>query len=155
MFWYRLHYCTIDDNKMLGCCFHCSALVRITRIKQKCRTLETNPIAFPASFPRQFNLMLLAQQPFFYAEKSVDRTNAKKNVKKLDRQGSNLIGTSLKLYDLNFPSIPRDWFSLFELFSWFKNYFHLEVCEILFSYISHVLYLFPKLTPLCVQHRCN
>ena len=39
-------------------------LSRVARVEEECGAFKTDPVAFPAAFPRQLDLMFLPQQPF-------------------------------------------------------------------------------------------
>lgn len=66
----RLHNRSIDDNQVFRCRLHGSALLGIAGVEKKRGALQADPVALPASLPSQLDLMLLAQQPLLYAEKS-------------------------------------------------------------------------------------
>lgn len=71
VFWYWLHNSSVDNDQVLGCCLHGPTLARIARVEKECGAFEAHPVAFPASFASQFYLMLLTEQPFLDAQKSV------------------------------------------------------------------------------------
>ena len=39
-------------------------LSRVARVKKECGAFKTDPVAFPAAFPRQLDLVFLPEQPF-------------------------------------------------------------------------------------------
>ena len=61
MFGYRLHNRTVDDYKMFGRRFDGPILLRLARIEQQRCALETDPVAFPTTLSRQFDLVLFSQ----------------------------------------------------------------------------------------------
>jgi len=90
VFGYWLHDGPVDDDEMFGCGFNVPSFPRVARIEQERRSFETDPIAAPASLPRQLHLVLLAQQPLFHAQKPVriksQRFNRKNEKKKDDEK---------------------------------------------------------------------
>ena len=78
VFGYWLHDGPVDDDEMFGCGFNVPSFPRVARIEQERRSFETDPIAAPASLPRQLHLVLLAQQPLFHAQKPVQRIESQR-----------------------------------------------------------------------------
>ena len=56
----------------------------VAGIKQQSRSLQTNPVTFPASFSCQLHLMFLSQKPFLDAEKA-SFSNSTRAVKRSTR----------------------------------------------------------------------
>lgn len=69
----RLHYRTVNYDQMLRSRLHGPALSRITRVEQKGGTLQTDPVTFPTSLPRQLDLVLFTEQPLLDAQESETR----------------------------------------------------------------------------------
>lgn len=69
----RLHNGAINNDQMFGGGLHRPALTRVTRIKQQSGALQAHPIALPAPFAGQLDLVLLAQKPFFHGKETVEK----------------------------------------------------------------------------------
>ena len=63
-----LHDGAVHDDQVFRCRFDVPALARVARVKQERGALQAHPVAAPAALPRQFYLVLLAQQPFLHAQ---------------------------------------------------------------------------------------
>lgn len=70
-----LHDGAVDDDEVLGRRLDGASLARVARVEEQRGALEAHPVALPAALPRQLDLVLLAQQPLFNAEKSEDTTD--------------------------------------------------------------------------------
>ena len=70
MFRDGLHDGTVHDNEMLGSRLHGAAFPGIARVKKESGALQTDPVALPASLPRQLNLMLLPEKPLLHTQET-------------------------------------------------------------------------------------
>lgn len=68
-----LHYRTVNYDQMLRGRLHGPTLSRITRVEQEGGSLQTDPVTFPTSLPRQLDLVLFTKEPLLDAQKSETR----------------------------------------------------------------------------------
>jgi hypothetical protein len=76
-----LHDGAVDDDEVLGRRLHRASFARVARVEEQRGALEAHPVTLPAALPRQLDLVLLAEQPLFHAEKPEDTKHTLKLVK--------------------------------------------------------------------------
>ena len=59
-----------DDQVRRSDCLYIIYLSRVARVEKKCCALKTDPVAFPAAFSRQLDLVFLPQQPLLDREEA-------------------------------------------------------------------------------------
>lgn len=68
-----LHDGTVHDDQMFGGCFDATPFSRLAGVEEQRGPFEADPVALPAAFTGQLDLVLFAQQPLLHAQKSAIR----------------------------------------------------------------------------------